>query len=586
MRPSILLCLALLLVPAALAGHTPTRDLAGEVGSGASIVLALDATGTLSSQGSGTQERGSSTTSTTHAYTFSYSWGGTVELHLGADGTLQGDAQLSGSGSGSLLDRSNTKVRDHEGDVVNEIVTERDCHPRIGLFNDGKLHATGFVDGETGELVVVIRSITTGAGERDCTFTSEGNVERSALFPRPPMSPLLVEGIRAIQAGDERVERAAPGLDEVNAATALILSIPLQNGHTIVRGHGSAALPVEYGSEPLGYACPPPIESQFVQGTCRASGSLSVRVLVDPCPVLRESRAVHLAAVKAMQKPAAGSSESQVRAFSVDARQKAQALLADERGLQLVCGEDAGAVALSELLALQSKVLEAWIDVAKTHGLSDEGKRDLLGAERGRQLMGGDDGDAEVAAAVGAVIENAGQHGAIAMTAHSPVALHAWDEEGRHVGWNETTESVDVQIPGANYTGLPGEGQALTLPSGFYKLATVELEAGSYLLRTGWNASGAEDVEILPLASQAGRTLVSNVLLDAYGMLTGPLQRVASASAAFVEPWAPLAAEPAPVIAGDSGARGEAAREDASVPSVGAALLLLAMAALAVARRR
>lgn len=186
------------------------------------------------------------------------------------------------------------------------------------------------------------------------------------------------------------------------------------------------------------------------------------------------------------------------------------------------------------------------------------------------------------------VFANPGEHGAITVKAHSPVALHAWDEEGRHVGWNATTDLPDVQIAGANYTGAPGGAQELTLPSGFYKVATVEIGSGRYTLNSGWNGTAGEGFELLPLQSREGRTLVSNYLLDHLGLFVGPAQRIAThgdAPFAFVETWRPLSSD---AVTGAGSAPGvpEERGGPADAPGAGIAFVLAAAVILAAMRRR
>lgn len=562
----------ILTLPIASAGHATTRELGAEVEAGATIVLALDASGSVRAHGSGS--RGESRT--TLEYEHRYAWGGLLELQRGADGVFWGERELRGGGQGQL-------VMSHTSPGGGFTTT---CDADRRLLDVGRSGARAHLTPETGELLVVITSMGDVLPQDGCvTQYSSGHQETSPMWPPPPLSPLVVEGMRSV--GDARVQQVSRGLDELNAANAVIFRVRLQDGHTILRGGASAPYP-KSGEGPMEHLCP---NADISSGSCSVSGTLHVRTIVNPCNALRASLAVHLAAVQALQQPPSGSSESQVRAFSVDARQKVQALLADARGLELICGEEAP-LSLEAVLGAQEKVLSAWIDVAKKHGLSDDGKRELVGAERGRQLVGGGDGSAAVAEAVGTVLASEGNYGPIVVRAHSPVALHAWDEEGRHVGWNESAGAPDAQVRGASYHGRPGEGQELTLPSGFYKLAAVELGEGEYLLGTSWNGSGGEEGELLPLASRPGRALVQNILVDAHGMLAGPTQRVASVSAAFVEPWAPLPFEPSPALAGGTpGASVEGREEgapakDEGVPGAPLAALVALVALVALARRR
>jgi hypothetical protein len=577
MRLALLLFLILVLAPIASATHPASRADEEQLRGGSAMVMAIEAVGGVVASGNGVQRTTSSVLTATHAYSWSYSWGGTVELRLEPDGTLRGDAQLTGGGIGRLNDHSHAIYDEGESDSYTDCEVGRDLAspPR-----NGRWPARGVIDEEKGTLIVLVQSISLPWEQtQDCaTSGTDQPTETRSFFPHPPLSPLMGEGVTLLATRSAPIERLDPDLDELNAASSLLFEIPLGSGHSIHHGRTSGAVPVQYGT-PAGHACPNAMNGHIMTGSCTASGTLQVRAIIDPCPMLRESRAVHAAAVSALKQPASGSSESQVRAFQVDAGQRMRALMSDERAIQLICGEDDTSLAM--IGAVAQMVVDAWEDVAKTHGLSNDGKLDYLSAERQNQLLGASDrGSGEI---LGAILSDPG-HGAITIKAHSPVALHAWDEAGRHVGWNETTNATDLQIEGANYTGEPGGAQELLLPSGFYKVATVELGEGGYTLNSGWNGTGGEGFELLPLKSKAGRTLVTNYLLDHMGLFAGPTQRIASAADApftFVETWRPLANEPilgaGPTGAGARGA--DTTSGDAPLPGLALAILALAAAA-------
>jgi len=66
---------------------------------------------------------------------------------------------------------------------------------------------------------------------------------------------------------------------------------------------------------------------------------------------------------------------------------------------------------------------------------------------------------------------------------HSPADLHVYDPMGRHVGINYTTGGVDIEIPGANYSGPGTEPQIINITNpiaGTYRVKLVGREEGNY----------------------------------------------------------------------------------------------------------
>ncbi|RLG61838.1 hypothetical protein DRN84_02950, partial [Candidatus Geothermarchaeota archaeon] len=65
----------------------------------------------------------------------------------------------------------------------------------------------------------------------------------------------------------------------------------------------------------------------------------------------------------------------------------------------------------------------------------------------------------------------------------SPADLHVYDPMGRHVGINYTTGGVDIEIPGANYSGPGTEPQIINITNpiaGTYRVKLVGREEGNY----------------------------------------------------------------------------------------------------------
>ena len=71
----------------------------------------------------------------------------------------------------------------------------------------------------------------------------------------------------------------------------------------------------------------------------------------------------------------------------------------------------------------------------------------------------------------------------LSFEADSPVDLHVYDPEGRHVGINYTTEEVEIEIPGANYSGPGTEPQIINISNpiaGTYNVKLVGIAADNY----------------------------------------------------------------------------------------------------------
>jgi hypothetical protein len=65
----------------------------------------------------------------------------------------------------------------------------------------------------------------------------------------------------------------------------------------------------------------------------------------------------------------------------------------------------------------------------------------------------------------------------------SPVDLHVYDAQGRHVGLNYDTGEVEINIPGASYSGPGTEPQIIRIEnpgSGTYTIGLIGTDTGSY----------------------------------------------------------------------------------------------------------
>jgi hypothetical protein len=77
------------------------------------------------------------------------------------------------------------------------------------------------------------------------------------------------------------------------------------------------------------------------------------------------------------------------------------------------------------------------------------------------------------------------QNSKLAVTLHSGADLHVYDQQGRHIGYNYSTQQNETQIPGATYTGRGTEPQIITVPltEGLnYTIEVAGTTGGSYEL--------------------------------------------------------------------------------------------------------
>lgn len=567
------LLVLLFAAPVADASHSTFQPL-DEIAGGTDIILLIEVEGKVEQAARATYEHGFYDI----RETFTYSWVGTVQLHRFGDGQYAGSMEARGGGAGTSVAESRSKVTFAIEDCVKTVPIQ----PRIGV--------QARLDPESQRFLVYASGIAHLGLERDCEVRTDGGTERGGSpLPFPPLWPLFAENIARADSDDPMLRELSPNPDPFAMAHGMVLDLDLKEQKTIQRGHREVATPFPE-EHVLAHACRWVGGEPNLEGRCLVTGTVAVTVIAEPCNFLRRDAAEHLARLEALEAPAKGSSESQVRAFSVDAGQRVRDYLSDMRMLALLCGEEAGG--LEPITRVMEAWRDAWVDVYERHGLSDEGKRDLISAERQCQLMGIESSasSSRAMAEIGAQATG----GSARLGGHSPIAIHAWDQQGRHVGWNDTKGAPDLGIEGATYEGRPGGAQTLHLPAGLYKIAVVELSEGEYLLTTRAGQDGdrenatASGMEMVPLAAKPGRVLVYNALVDENGILSGPAQRVAELSDAFVEPWAPLASEASPVLAATTGSQGSepppGATKDAPGPHM--AMLLATLGVLALAARR
>lgn len=354
--------------------------------------------------------------------------------------------------------------------------------------------------------------------------------------------------------------------------------VPLE-GRASFRSSFSAAVPAPEGSPEWMYCGL--TRDDWVTGSCRAEGTLTVRVWVDPCMAIKRRLAEFVVALSQVPPPPQGADEAGVAAWAAGVQPQIAAVLGAARAHMLLCGEDLPVDPWDAIVRAQRMHRDALLAIAREGGLSPEGTSTLLGVERSLQLMGVDDGidygDVDFGAA-------APPEGSLEVRVHSPVSLHAWSEDGGHVGWNATTNASEATIPGARYEGAPGGEQRIVLPAGFYRITVDELAAGRYLLDVRVNGSGSEANESWLVPSLPGRTTATHYAVvsqdGALALQTFPVRRESADAAADAGP----AATPAPDDGGDGGGGDDG--EARGVPAPGALGAALAAVGAAVATRR
>lgn len=560
MRAALPLVVVLLLAPSAFAAVTE-RDRPAEVLGGAPVFIHLAYEGRAVGSRSGSE--------TPYALTESNSlhveWSGEARLRpSGVPGELAG--QIVGewragassqrawdyrTESSSLDEDSSCEASGVKGPVLQEVVGT--------LVGDGlQLRLTGYA---------VPGMVVEGA----CRWT---RVETTL-------------GETTSTSGTRPLERNVPLHHFFGAGkhyeTDVGILVPLDGRASLPASHSSA---VPTGGGSLGNLyCVMSDTFDWAPGSCDASGTLTVRSFVEPCAYIRQTYAERYEDLAGVPPLAKGSSEETIRAWAASAQPKVGAILEAARAWQLVgCEGELAPDPWDPIVRVMQMQRDALLDLARESKLTKEGISEAIGAERGLQLIGVDTGTG-AEALLTAIAHASGQ---IAVAVHSPVSLHAWSQEGGHVGWNATTNRSEATIPGASYDGAPGGAQRIVLPAGFYRIEVDELAAGRYLLEVETNGTGADAQEAFLVPSAAGRTTSTH-----YASTTGwdgprldafPVRRAATTDAsAFFDEGRPSMGTP-----GSGGSAVAAGPDPAETPLPSAmwALLVVLVIAFASARRR
>lgn len=472
-----------------------------------------------------------------------------------ADGVIRGFASLGGGGTGTA-----TVVWEH-GNGLTETMTcafARDLSdPPPGVVGT----TMAVIDKERGTLIVHVLNIGLPPPGDDCSH--DGQPQQPQPYPSP--APLLAT-TDANAARYERLFEAAGGFAP-DWTSGLTVELPLASDvHTF-----SETLDTDGYESDVGLAY---CHSGVSVDTCVGASQLTAKLVLDVCPRALKSGQEHAQMLRALRSPGEPISESQARAFAADARTKITSYVADERAMQVYgCPGTLGADA--EVTRVLQLVTDAWVAVARGGTMSDDAKREFIAHERQRELLGQGPMAPEASAIFDALASSVSASGTARV--HSPVALHVWTQDGRHLGYNETTQAIDQGIPGATYEGEPGRGQVLTLPEGLYKLSVTELGYGAFTL----DLEEGNATALIPLDSLPGRTTMVNVLVDATGMHLGGARRaLTGAEAPFILWQAPSATAP-------TGEGGDGAPSGSSdVPGPGLAAVAIAAALCARSARR
>ncbi|HUR69295.1 MAG TPA: hypothetical protein VM370_08610 [Candidatus Thermoplasmatota archaeon] len=285
-------------------------------------------------------------------------------------------------------------------------------------------------------------------------------------------------------------------------------------------------------------------------GTCTWTGHLHVFITPSPCDRLRDEFKRAFADYKDVAKDPFGTYPPPVlQAWGEQHAAVLARLLAIERqAILLGCEMPDWPAAEDIIFETVDKHRRAWVDLLNG-GAEARWIPSWLGAERQAILLGL--GAGPQPASVPQVMERS--DGTVGVSGYSPVKLDAYALDGRHVGWNESTNASEIQVAGANYTGQPGGPQTLTLPGGLWRIAVTELSDAPYLLNATWSAPGLSGGEEMLAWGTAGRTSSTyyGVAQDGAGnwtAQTAPFVRQTTAS--FAPGFArPLASAPAPDVA-------------------------------------
>lgn len=528
-------------------------------------------------------------------------WEGTFMLQ-GRDGRLSGSGDVSRTGQAALRERGESRGG-LEGGTPWHAESATDCRVGVARAAEPRWESARASDVQmSGELrdggrtlrltSVMLGNI--GLREVEVCEARETRDGQTNTFPVSPPTDIMGSTLH-------------PDFDEEpHGVFGWTLDVPLDRAETTRTHTGSWALPAGEERHPAAvcYFAPEQHSTPRGSGTCRATSVAYVRIVPSPCARFEASLEHHRRELVDLGTPRADAPESWVvTAWGPEMWRLTNSIANDMRNLLLLCGDDAN------LPDPWGDVVRAWEAYREALArLIEEGEYEqrtvdeALAIERQLQLMGGGDG-ADASGRIASALERDGNagftappasatRGTLTLQVHSPVSIHAWTEEGRHVGWDDAAGRPEVGIDGATYEGAPGGFQRITLPAGFYRFHADGLDTGTYFLNVTWtDETGLAGGEAWPLRSRAGETLATHYALEpqrdatSLAAATFPVRLIETPETwRFADRAPPAAPPPAPPPA--SGAPPVTDDGANDTPGPGALVALCAAALGAVAFRR
>lgn len=551
MRLAALLLVVSLLLP--LAAGQDDIDWAEEARDGAHILLYLEYSG----GGSGARQGAQDAYALSEEVAYQVEWSASSRLmpDPSAPGEFQGAATIEWNASASR-----TYVYDWRGSATNARHEERTCGgsaaDRVGSSVRGR------IEGDTLRLTIdsFVPSMTVkdGCAWWQETTTSDGVQHREGTNDLVRPVPLHMF------------------LDDASYQHSFDVVVPL-TGRTVVPSSYSTPTPAPRDA-PERHHCGLSDSLDWAVGSCAAQGTLTVHSWVEPCDAIERRLQQRVDALAGVAPPAEGADEAAVAAWAATVRPQVAAVLGDARAYMLMCGEDLPVEPWGAIVRAHRMHRDALLTLADRGELSAEGVDALLGAERTLQMMGIDD-----QVDLSSLTQDAAPRpvsGTMEVRVHSPVALHAWSDDGGHVGWNASTNTSESTIPNATYEGAPGGAQRIVLPAGHYRITVDEMEFGTYLLDVRTDGDGAGSSESWLVPARPGRTTSTHYGVlsvdDEVALETFPVHRTPTGAANG-------ASETSDGTATDAAAQTE--DNDTPPASVGAALVLMLVAARLRRRR-
>ena len=598
--------------PAAIASHKGLPSLEGlMLSEGANLTLTQEGRG--SAKGEMHELTSTAKRDSTYSFDYSYRWNGTFRLTAPAR-ALPGSPDLEGrhtftpTASGSIREYYYADHRRANGEIISQGDYTGTCSLKPAPVST-TVRAV-FLPERASLLVSFPFAGKVPHGWWSCS--EQENNYGGQMFPEA--SPLALHALAPDSREHARLinETVAERLgltlggfwgDEEERMHALIehvvIEVPLILKPLALERARTVRIPYEGESYEAERYCVDP--TMGVETTCTWSGVVDWQLEIDPCPSVERSLREHVDLLRGYASPPAAGTREQLFAWRDGVATRIQDVLRDARQLALLCADSTDVDIMPLIAARTAEYQRALVELYRRGDRSPEVAREIASSERQLQLLGFE-GSADAAGIIGEIVASppSAPAGQISVRVHSPVSIHAWREDGAHVGWNGSSGSTDIGIEGATYEGTPGGSQTITLPAGVYRIAADEIDEGSYTLAVSWDAEGAQGEELFPLDAREGRTFTTHYALveNARGveMEIYPVRRVDTPdAAAFLDgplrPAPAMSALPAPTGSASQEAPGptapssDAGAAPAPVP-MPAWPLLVSLVILALVRRR